>query len=90
MSTEHQQYSTDNQFDVLREYAAKRGLEIVRTFIVRRAARRPPVCRGRRRHADARPGRRNSLTSVNVFVTIARSRGLTSPRHFQSTDRRFL
>jgi DNA invertase Pin-like site-specific DNA recombinase len=32
MSTEHQQYSTENQADVLREYAAKRGMEIVRTF----------------------------------------------------------
>src|SRR5678815_1363567 len=33
MSTEHQQYSTENQSDVLREYAKKRGFEIVRTFI---------------------------------------------------------
>lgn len=32
MSTEHQQYSTENQADVLREYAKKRGIEIVRTF----------------------------------------------------------
>ena len=32
MSTEHQQYSTENQADVIREYARKRGIEIVRTF----------------------------------------------------------
>jgi DNA invertase Pin-like site-specific DNA recombinase len=32
MSTEHQKYSTENQSDVIREYAAKRGYEIVRTF----------------------------------------------------------
>src|SRR6202048_1658461 len=32
MSTEHQQYSTENQADVIREYAVKRGIEIVRTF----------------------------------------------------------
>jgi DNA invertase Pin-like site-specific DNA recombinase len=32
MSTEHQQYSTENQADVIREYATKRGLEIVQTF----------------------------------------------------------
>jgi DNA invertase Pin-like site-specific DNA recombinase len=32
MSTEHQQYSTENQSDVLRDYAKRRGLEIVRTF----------------------------------------------------------
>jgi DNA invertase Pin-like site-specific DNA recombinase len=32
MSTEHQQYSTENQADVLREYASGRGIEIVRTF----------------------------------------------------------
>jgi DNA invertase Pin-like site-specific DNA recombinase len=32
MSTEHQQYSTDNQADVIREYAAKNSIEIVRTF----------------------------------------------------------
>jgi len=32
MSTEHQQYSTENQSDVIREYAHKRGMEIVRTF----------------------------------------------------------
>jgi len=32
MSTEHQQYSTSNQEDVIREYAAKRGYAIVRTY----------------------------------------------------------
>ncbi len=32
MSTEHQQYSTENQADVIAEYAEKRGMEIVRTF----------------------------------------------------------
>ena len=30
MSTEHQQYSTENQADVLREYAAKRGMDAFR------------------------------------------------------------
>lgn len=32
MSTEHQQYSTENQADVIAEYARKRGLEVVATF----------------------------------------------------------
>jgi DNA invertase Pin-like site-specific DNA recombinase len=32
MSTEHQKYSTDNQSDVIREFAAKHGMEIVRTY----------------------------------------------------------
>lgn len=32
MSTEHQQYSTENQADIIREWAAKRGCEIVRTY----------------------------------------------------------
>ena len=32
MSTEHQQYSTENQGDKIREYAAQRGIEIVRTY----------------------------------------------------------
>ncbi len=32
MSTEHQQYSTENQGDKILEYAARRGLEIVRTY----------------------------------------------------------
>ncbi|MGE4278650.1 MAG: recombinase family protein [Magnetospirillum sp.] len=32
MSTEHQQYSTENQADAIRQYAARRGLEIVRTY----------------------------------------------------------
>jgi|CZKU01.1.fsa_nt_gi DNA invertase Pin-like site-specific DNA recombinase len=32
MSTEDQQYSTENQTDVIREYAAKHDMEIVRTF----------------------------------------------------------
>jgi DNA invertase Pin-like site-specific DNA recombinase len=31
MSTEHQQYSTENQADKIREYARVRGIEIVRT-----------------------------------------------------------
>lgn len=33
MSTEHQQYSTENQSDVIREYAGKRGLDVVATFV---------------------------------------------------------
>jgi DNA invertase Pin-like site-specific DNA recombinase len=32
MSTEHQQYSTQNQADKIREYAASRDMEIVRTY----------------------------------------------------------
>lgn len=32
MSTEHQQYSTSNQEDVIREYAAARGYRIFRTY----------------------------------------------------------
>jgi DNA invertase Pin-like site-specific DNA recombinase len=32
MSTEHQQYSTENQGDAIREYAARRGMVIVRTY----------------------------------------------------------
>ena len=32
MSTEHQQYSTENQSDVIREYAQKRGFRIVKTY----------------------------------------------------------
>ncbi len=32
MSTEHQQYSTENQADVIRDYAAKHDMDIVRTF----------------------------------------------------------
>jgi DNA invertase Pin-like site-specific DNA recombinase len=32
MSTEHQQYSTHNQADKIREYAAKRGIRIIRTY----------------------------------------------------------
>ena len=33
MSTEHQQYSTENQADKIREYAARRGIDIVRTYV---------------------------------------------------------
>ena len=32
MSTEHQQYSTSNQMDVIREYAKRRGREIVKEY----------------------------------------------------------
>jgi DNA invertase Pin-like site-specific DNA recombinase len=32
MSTEHQQYSTSNQMDVIREYAKRRGMQIVREY----------------------------------------------------------
>lgn len=32
MSTEHQQYSTENQRERIREYATQRGLTIVRTY----------------------------------------------------------
>jgi DNA invertase Pin-like site-specific DNA recombinase len=32
MSTDHQQYSTPNQSDAIRAYAAERGMEIVRTY----------------------------------------------------------
>lgn len=32
MSTEHQQYSTENQSEIIRQYAARRGMAIVRTY----------------------------------------------------------
>jgi DNA invertase Pin-like site-specific DNA recombinase len=32
MSTEHQQYSTHNQSDKIREYTEKRGIEIIKTY----------------------------------------------------------
>src|SRR5574338_614162 len=32
MSTEHQQYSTENQADKIKEYAARRGIEIIKTY----------------------------------------------------------
>jgi DNA invertase Pin-like site-specific DNA recombinase len=32
MSTDHQRYSTENQGDAIRQYAAARGIEIVRTY----------------------------------------------------------
>jgi DNA invertase Pin-like site-specific DNA recombinase len=32
MSTEHQQYSTENQSDVNRRYAEAHGLKIIRTY----------------------------------------------------------
>lgn len=32
MSTEHQKYSTENQAEVIRQYAEQRGIEIVRTY----------------------------------------------------------
>jgi len=32
MSTEHQQYSTSNQMDVIREYAARRNMDIVKIY----------------------------------------------------------
>jgi DNA invertase Pin-like site-specific DNA recombinase len=32
MSTEHQQYSTNNQMDVIREYAKRRGFKIVKEY----------------------------------------------------------
>ncbi len=32
MSTEHQRYSTENQSDAIRQYAERRGLQIIRTY----------------------------------------------------------
>jgi len=32
MSTEHQKYSTENQADAIRKFAARRGIEIIRTY----------------------------------------------------------
>ncbi len=32
MSTDHQKYSTENQADAIRHYAAARGIEIVKTY----------------------------------------------------------
>jgi DNA invertase Pin-like site-specific DNA recombinase len=33
MSTDHQQYSTQNQSAAIRQYAAQRGIEVVRTYV---------------------------------------------------------
>ncbi|MBS0626513.1 MAG: recombinase family protein, partial [Verrucomicrobia bacterium] len=32
MSTEHQKYSTENQSDAIRQYAARRGYDVIRTY----------------------------------------------------------
>src|SRR5438132_1276342 len=32
MSTEHQQYSTDNQMDVIQDYAQRRGIKVVKVY----------------------------------------------------------
>ena len=32
MSTEHQKYSTENQAEIISQYAARRGFEIVKTY----------------------------------------------------------
>jgi len=32
MSTEHQKYSTENQAEIIAQYADRRGFEIVRTY----------------------------------------------------------
>ncbi len=32
MSTEHQKYSTENQSEAIQQYAARRGIEIIRTY----------------------------------------------------------
>ena len=32
MSTEHQQYSTSNQMDIIKEYAKRRGFQITREY----------------------------------------------------------
>jgi DNA invertase Pin-like site-specific DNA recombinase len=32
MSTEHQKYSTENQAEIIAQYAARRGFEIVHTY----------------------------------------------------------
>ena len=32
MSTEHQRYSTENQADAIRQYAERRGLDVIRTY----------------------------------------------------------
>ncbi|SUW16629.1 recombinase family protein [Brevundimonas diminuta] len=33
MSTEHQKYSTENQSEAIAAYAARRGFEIVKTYV---------------------------------------------------------
>lgn len=33
MSTDHQKYSTENQAEAIRHYAAAHGIEIVRTYV---------------------------------------------------------
>ena len=38
MSTEHQQYSPENQLEVVREYAASHQMEIVREYSVKGGA----------------------------------------------------
>ncbi len=38
MSTEHQQYSTSNQMDVIREYAKRRGLKLSKSIRTRARA----------------------------------------------------
>lgn len=59
MSTEHQQYSTANQEDVIREYAQRRGFEIVRTYADEGKSGLSIACRGSLRQMidDVQSGR---------------------------------
>ena len=61
MSTDHQKYSTENQLDVIRSYAAARGLQILRVFeefrAFRAAARRPGGAAEPDGRGPIRPGR---------------------------------
>ena len=69
MSTEHQQYSTSNQMDVIREYAKRRGMQIVQG-VFRRGEKRVEYPGARLAGADD-PGRRKaarrSYTSILVY-----------------------
>src|SRR5881409_2173222 len=61
MSTEHQQYSTENQRDAIRDYAVRRGMVVTRSYvdagksglrIERRAALKQLLMDVERREAD--------------------------------------
>jgi DNA invertase Pin-like site-specific DNA recombinase len=72
MSTEHQQYSTENQLDRIKEYAARRGMEIVRIF--EDAGKSGLNVRGRRESAENDHGGRIGKANFKSYLAYDVSR----------------
>src|SRR5512147_1581583 len=85
MSTDHQQYSTENQAETIREYAARHGLLIVRSYADEGKSGLRLEGRDQLQRLIAARRHRSSIDLINAIISL-KERGYSSEQIAEKTN----